>query len=87
MVMESVLSALPWMPVNVGGCDLLAKAWFGDTQYRVLLSDLNGVWEEDMNADDIQSRAQARIIPHATPASAGVFECSKLKAFNPVQCM
>ncbi|KAI7808013.1 non-homologous end-joining factor 1 [Triplophysa rosa] len=56
--MESVLSVLPWVPVNVGGCDLLAKAWFGDTQYRVLLSDLSGVWEEDMNADDIQSRAQ-----------------------------
>ncbi|ROL41684.1 Non-homologous end-joining factor 1 [Anabarilius grahami] len=46
------------MPVNIGGSDLLAKAWFGDTQYRVLLSDLSSVWEEEMNADDIQSRAQ-----------------------------
>ncbi|XP_065149825.1 non-homologous end-joining factor 1 [Paramisgurnus dabryanus] len=58
--MESDLSALPWVPVTLGGSDLLAKAWFGDTdtQYRVLLSDLSNVWEEDMNADDIQSRAQ-----------------------------
>ncbi|KAI2663259.1 Non-homologous end-joining factor 1 [Labeo rohita] len=39
--MEAALFALPWVPVNIGGSDLLAKAWFGDTQYRVLLSDLN----------------------------------------------
>uniref|UniRef100_A0A672S2M0 Non-homologous end-joining factor 1 n=1 Tax=Sinocyclocheilus grahami TaxID=75366 RepID=A0A672S2M0_SINGR len=50
--------ALPWVPVNIGGSDLLAKAWFGDTQYRVLLSDLNTVWDEEMTAGDIQSRAQ-----------------------------
>ncbi|XP_051753637.1 non-homologous end-joining factor 1 [Ctenopharyngodon idella] len=56
--MEAALFALPWMPVNIGGSDLLAKAWFGDTQYRILLSDLSTVWEEEMNADDIQSRAQ-----------------------------
>ncbi|XP_067314374.1 non-homologous end-joining factor 1 [Pseudorasbora parva] len=56
--MEAALFALPWVPVNIGGSDLLAKAWFGDTQYRVLLSDLKTVWEEEMNADDIQSRAQ-----------------------------
>lgn len=56
--MDRGLFALPWVPVNIGGSDLLAKAWFGDTQYRVLLSDLNTVWEEEMTADDIQSRAQ-----------------------------
>ncbi|XP_039545462.1 non-homologous end-joining factor 1 isoform X1 [Pimephales promelas] len=56
--MEEALLALPWVPVNIAGSDLLAKAWFGDTQYRVLLSDLSSVWEEEMNADDIQSRAQ-----------------------------
>ncbi|XP_042581357.1 non-homologous end-joining factor 1-like isoform X1 [Cyprinus carpio] len=56
--METGLFALPWVPVNIGGSDLLAKAWFGDTQYRVLLSDLNTVWEEEMTTDDIQSRAQ-----------------------------
>lgn len=54
------MEADPWVPVNIGGSDLLAKAWFGDTQYRVLLSDLNTVWEEEMTTDDIQSRAQAR---------------------------
>ncbi|XP_026112877.1 non-homologous end-joining factor 1 isoform X3 [Carassius auratus] len=56
--METGLCAVPWVPVNIDGSDLLAKAWFGDTQYRLLLSDLNTVWEEDMTADDIQSRAQ-----------------------------
>ncbi|XP_026070178.1 non-homologous end-joining factor 1-like [Carassius auratus] len=56
--MEADLFTLPWVPVNIGGSDLLAKAWFGDTKYRLLLSDLNTVWEEDMSADDIQSRAQ-----------------------------
>ncbi|XP_051997064.1 non-homologous end-joining factor 1-like isoform X2 [Xyrauchen texanus] len=56
--MEAALSALPWVPVCIGGSDLLAKAWFGDTQYWVLLSDLSSVWEEEMNADDIQRRAQ-----------------------------
>ncbi|XP_051567625.1 non-homologous end-joining factor 1-like [Myxocyprinus asiaticus] len=56
--MEEALTALPWVPVCIGGSDLLAKAWFGDTQYRVLLSDLSSVWEEEMNADDIQRRAQ-----------------------------
>lgn len=56
--MEAVLSALPWVPVNISGSDLLAKAWFGDSQYRVLLTDLSTVWEEEMSTDDIQSRAQ-----------------------------
>lgn len=57
---EGALSALPWVHVNVGGSKLLAKAWFGDTEYRLLLSDLSSVWEEQMSGNDIKSRAQAR---------------------------
>lgn len=57
---EGALSALPWVSVNVGGSKLLAKAWFGDTEYQLLLSDLNSVWEEEMTTDSIERRAQAR---------------------------
>ncbi|KAK2857694.1 hypothetical protein Q7C36_005613 [Tachysurus vachellii] len=55
---EGALSTLPWVHVNVGGSKLLAKAWFGDTEYRLLLSDLSSVWEEEMSRNDIKSRAQ-----------------------------
>lgn len=55
---EGDLSALPWVPVNVGGSKLLAKAWFGDTEYRLLLSDQSCVWEEEMSMNSIKSRAQ-----------------------------
>ncbi|XP_066518757.1 non-homologous end-joining factor 1 [Hoplias malabaricus] len=55
---SEAVAALPWLPVNVGDSRLLAKAWFGETQYKVLLSDLTNVWEEEMSRDSIQSRAQ-----------------------------
>ncbi|XP_030639179.1 non-homologous end-joining factor 1 [Chanos chanos] len=55
---DAAVLELPWVPVCVRGCKLLAKAWFGDTEYRVLLSDLNCVWEEEMDAEAIQTRAQ-----------------------------
>ncbi|XP_063068716.1 non-homologous end-joining factor 1 [Engraulis encrasicolus] len=55
---EMALTDLSWAPVRLEGTELLAKAWFGDTQYRVLLSDLRCVWEEDMRADVIADRAQ-----------------------------
>uniref|UniRef100_A0A3B1JM67 Non-homologous end-joining factor 1 n=1 Tax=Astyanax mexicanus TaxID=7994 RepID=A0A3B1JM67_ASTMX len=55
---ELAVSALPWVPVTVGDMKLLAKAFFGDTEYRLLLSDLSNMWEEDMSKDSIQSRAQ-----------------------------
>ncbi|XP_053494639.1 non-homologous end-joining factor 1 isoform X2 [Ictalurus furcatus] len=55
---EGALSALPWVPVNIGGSKFLAKAWFGDTEYQLLLSDLNSVWEEQMSTNSIEQRAQ-----------------------------
>ncbi|XP_068612587.1 non-homologous end-joining factor 1 [Brachionichthys hirsutus] len=48
----------PWLPVNIAGCQLLAKSWFGETAYRILLTDTHGVWEERMEAAAIQERAQ-----------------------------
>ncbi|XP_072540026.1 non-homologous end-joining factor 1 isoform X4 [Salminus brasiliensis] len=55
---EAAVSALPWVPVTVGNSKLLAKAFFGNIEYRVLLSDLSNIWEEEMSKDSIQSRAQ-----------------------------
>lgn len=55
------LSAIPWVPLNIGDSKFLAKAWFGDSEYRLLLSDLNNIWEEDINVGRIQSRAKASV--------------------------
>ncbi|KAM4601838.1 non-homologous end-joining factor 1 [Polymixia lowei] len=53
-----VLLGHPWLPVCISGCQLLAKAWFGDTAYRILLTDMRCVWEERMDSAAIQDRAQ-----------------------------
>ncbi|XP_044043179.1 non-homologous end-joining factor 1 isoform X2 [Siniperca chuatsi] len=53
-----VLLQLPWLPVSIGGCQLLAKSWFGETAYHVLLTDTHCVWEERMDSAAIQKRAQ-----------------------------
>ncbi|XP_029942221.1 non-homologous end-joining factor 1 isoform X2 [Salarias fasciatus] len=53
-----VLLGQPWIPVSVSGCQLLAKSWFGETTYHILLSDLHSVWEERMDAEAIQIRAK-----------------------------
>ncbi|CAN9498176.1 unnamed protein product [Ophioblennius macclurei] len=55
---DDVLLSQPWLPVSISGCQLLAKSWFGDTTYHILLSDLHSVWEERMDAEAIQSRAK-----------------------------
>ncbi|KAK2917303.1 non-homologous end-joining factor 1 isoform X2 [Channa argus] len=48
----------PWLPVNISGCQLLAKIWFGDASYHILLMDRNCVWEERMDSVAIETRAQ-----------------------------
>ncbi|XP_068165643.1 non-homologous end-joining factor 1 [Antennarius striatus] len=48
----------PWLPVDIDGCRLLAKSWFGETAYRILLTDMHCVWEESMESAAIQKRAQ-----------------------------
>ncbi|XP_019113848.2 non-homologous end-joining factor 1 isoform X2 [Larimichthys crocea] len=53
-----VLLQRPWLPVSVSGCQLLAKSWFGETAYHVLLTDMHCVWEERMDSAAIQKRAQ-----------------------------
>lgn len=58
---SDVLLQRPWLPVSVSGCRLLAKTWFGDSEYHVLLTDMTCVWEERMDSAAIQSRAQVGI--------------------------
>ncbi|XP_018516774.1 non-homologous end-joining factor 1 isoform X2 [Lates calcarifer] len=53
-----VLLQRPWLPVSISGCQLLAKIWFGDSAYHILLTDMICVWEERMDSAAIQRRAQ-----------------------------
>ncbi|XP_039998189.1 non-homologous end-joining factor 1 isoform X1 [Xiphias gladius] len=53
-----ILLQRPWLPVSISGCQFLAKIWFGDSAYHILLTDMICVWEERMDSAAIQSRAQ-----------------------------
>ncbi|XP_010890450.2 non-homologous end-joining factor 1 [Esox lucius] len=55
---DGALLECPWLPVCISGSQLLAKTWFRDTTYRILLTDLHSVWEEEMDTEAIQDRAQ-----------------------------
>lgn len=55
---NTALLQQPWLPANISGCQLLAKSWFGETAYHILLTDLQCVWEESMDSAAIQKRAQ-----------------------------
>lgn len=48
----------PWLPADIGGRRLLTKSWFGETEYQILLTDLQCVWQESMDTAAIQRRAQ-----------------------------
>lgn len=63
----------PWVPVTISGCQLLAKSWFGDTAYHVLLTDLSCVWEERMDSAAIQSRAQVQFCVLSRDAQTHIF--------------
>lgn len=55
---SDVLLQHPWLSVNIGGCQLLAKSCFGENSYHLLLTDTHCVWEERAGPSDIQKRAQ-----------------------------
>uniref|UniRef100_A0A3P9K6F8 Non-homologous end-joining factor 1 n=1 Tax=Oryzias latipes TaxID=8090 RepID=A0A3P9K6F8_ORYLA len=55
---EDVLLQRHWIPICIDGCQFLAKSWFGEASYRVLLTDMRCMWEETMDAAATQSRAQ-----------------------------
>ncbi|XP_072902292.1 non-homologous end-joining factor 1 isoform X1 [Hemitrygon akajei] len=52
------LLAQPWSPVHIGDSPFLLKATFGEVTYRLMLSDLNSVWWEEVNSDELKQRAQ-----------------------------
>ncbi|XP_051880791.1 non-homologous end-joining factor 1 isoform X2 [Pristis pectinata] len=52
------LLAQPWSSVHIGDSPFLLKAAFGDAVYRLMLSDLNSVWWEEVNSDELKQRAQ-----------------------------
>ncbi|XP_069792036.1 non-homologous end-joining factor 1 isoform X2 [Narcine bancroftii] len=50
--------AQPWSSVIIGNSPFLLKASFSDAAYRLMLTDLNSVWWEEVNSDDLRQRAQ-----------------------------
>lgn len=58
MASQERLLSCPWAPVDIGGSRFLCKSWFGATQYHVLLMDSDCLWEEQLQAAQIQTRAQ-----------------------------
>ncbi|XP_048880505.1 non-homologous end-joining factor 1 isoform X2 [Brienomyrus brachyistius] len=58
LALDTDLLLQPWTPVRLGGIQLLAKSYFGDTKYQMLLSNTQSVWEEEVDADTIKERAQ-----------------------------
>ncbi|XP_038158248.1 non-homologous end-joining factor 1 isoform X2 [Cyprinodon tularosa] len=55
---EDALLQHPWLPVTIDGVQLLSKPWFGETAYRILLTDMQSVWEEKIEAAAVEKRAQ-----------------------------
>ncbi|XP_078083954.1 non-homologous end-joining factor 1 [Mustelus asterias] len=52
------LLAQPWISVCIGDSPFLLKASFSDAAYKLMLSDLDSVWWEEMNSDGLEQRAQ-----------------------------
>lgn len=49
----------PWASVCFSeSTTLMAKAWFGDAGYALLLSDLNSMWYERADMEVIQQRSK-----------------------------
>ncbi|KAJ0009605.1 hypothetical protein NQD34_001307 [Periophthalmus magnuspinnatus] len=55
---SSLLRSRPWIPVDIGDSRFLCKSWFGRMQYHVFLLDGECLWEDQMEAEGIQTRAQ-----------------------------
>uniref|UniRef100_A0A3Q2CH33 Non-homologous end-joining factor 1 n=1 Tax=Cyprinodon variegatus TaxID=28743 RepID=A0A3Q2CH33_CYPVA len=55
---EDALLQHPWLPVTIDGVQLLSKPWFGETAYRILLTDMQSVWEEKIEAAAVEKRSQ-----------------------------
>uniref|UniRef100_UPI00398E8279 non-homologous end-joining factor 1 isoform X2 n=1 Tax=Pristiophorus japonicus TaxID=55135 RepID=UPI00398E8279 len=60
----------PWISVWIGDSSFLLKASFTDAGYRLMLSDLDSVWWEEMNSDNLKQRAQELNKRLTAPVSA-----------------
>ncbi|XP_053143442.1 non-homologous end-joining factor 1 isoform X2 [Hemicordylus capensis] len=56
--LESRLLLQPWASVCFAESTLMAKAWFGDAGYALLLSDLSSMWYERAGTDVIHQRSK-----------------------------
>nr|XP_020647773.1 non-homologous end-joining factor 1 [Pogona vitticeps]XP_020647774.1 non-homologous end-joining factor 1 [Pogona vitticeps]XP_020647775.1 non-homologous end-joining factor 1 [Pogona vitticeps] len=67
---ENRLLLQPWASVCFSeSTTLMAKAWFGDAGYALLLSDLNNMWYESADMEVIQHRSKElnkRLTAHAS---------------------
>ena len=58
---SELLLSCPWASVDIDESRFLCKSWFGQSQYHVLLMDSDCLWEEQMEAAEIQGRAQVKL--------------------------
>lgn len=56
--LENRLLQQPWASVCFGEYTLMAKTWFGDSGYALLLSDLSCMWYEQADIEVIQKRSK-----------------------------
>ncbi|XP_066487630.1 non-homologous end-joining factor 1 isoform X2 [Tiliqua scincoides] len=56
--LENRLFLQPWASVSFAEFTLMAKAWFGDTSYALLLSDVSCMWYERADIEVIQKRSK-----------------------------
>lgn len=56
--LENRLFLQPWASVCFAESTLMAKAWFGETGYALLLSDLSHMWYERADIEVIQQRSK-----------------------------
>ncbi|XP_029460886.1 non-homologous end-joining factor 1 [Rhinatrema bivittatum] len=56
--MDTDLLLQPWRPIAFGSSMFLAKVCFSDTGYVLLISDLSGVWHEEVDACIVQARSK-----------------------------
>ncbi|XP_008946592.1 PREDICTED: non-homologous end-joining factor 1, partial [Merops nubicus] len=56
--LESNLLTQPWASVWFGESAFLAKVYFSDTGYILLISDLSGVWYECADAEAVGQRSK-----------------------------
>ncbi|CAI9587388.1 unnamed protein product [Staurois parvus] len=76
--MDAHLLPLPWKSLQIAQCTYLCKVHFTDSAYCLLLSDLSGVWCEEVGADVIQERSKELNKRLKAPISSFLSHLSRL---------